>query len=282
MAADTLDEKRFRAVMDGVIEAVKELRTKIDAITKTLDTLAEAVVSCEEKVGDTIDRSGRVLNSKLNQHLNEHKQETKHMIKKQEDVLRSIDDLERQFLLPSLIIRGIPILQNENLYKHLGAIFNHVHFTPSDGTIDNVFRIPSKPNNKNKPRNTSAIVVRFSSIRQRTNFFVKYLQTKDLALKHLGMNGESRIFISECLTKRNAYILKEALPLKKNKIIHTVYTKNGRVFVREINDPTKQVQIDDVGMLNKYLHQQKAASSTIILHSSPEGQIVLGGSDDDT
>ena len=99
---------------------------------------------------------------------------------------------------------------------------------------------------KQTPGKPRAIIAKFVSYNSRNKVY---------QARKSSPNG---VFISEDLTKRRSNIMFHARGLKRDKKIHSCWTKDGRMFVRESNpwgpdrDNGRVVQIYDIEDLNVY------------------------------
>ena len=56
----------------------------------------------------------------------------------------------------------------------------------------------------------------------------------------------SRIFVDEQLTKKNAGLFKKARELRRNGVIDSTWTYNGRVFVKKTQTATsEEIRVED-------------------------------------
>ena len=100
-------------------------------------------------------------------------------------------------------------------------------------------RVPGKPR---------AIIVKFTSYNMRRKFYQARKRTTG-----------SGVFISEDLTKRRSNIMYIARGLKRDNLIHSCWTTDGRMYVRERNplganaDQGPVVQIMDKTDLDVYM-----------------------------
>lgn len=153
------------------------------------------------------------------------------------------EELERQNRIRDVIIRGVPSLPGENLWKLFEKIMSALNFEfQIFYSIDTIFRLG---NSANKPGSSNAILVKFATLKLKQEFMASYFSDNNLRLSNIGINSDSRIFISENLSKANNILLKRAIELRKSGTVEKVSTKFGYVLVKWKNE-NKFVKITSV------------------------------------
>lgn len=117
---------------------------------------------------------------------------------------------------------------------NLVNIFNHLCLSLDikAPTLRTIFRT-----RHNERTNTSPVIIKFFSSYERNHLLVKIaeyrrIHKRQLILRDVGIESENPIYIRECLTKKNQQILHAALNLKKQKLITTVFTSRGIVYIK--------------------------------------------------
>ncbi|KAL9705217.1 hypothetical protein quinque_008735 [Culex quinquefasciatus] len=82
------------------------------------------------------------------------------------------------------------------------------------------------------PGSTPPILLQFAFRAARDDFYFRYLSSHNLSLTHLGFNVNKRVYLNENLTDQARSIKGAALKLKKSGKLHSVYTKDGFIFVK--------------------------------------------------
>jgi hypothetical protein len=85
----------------------------------------------------------------------------------------------------------------------------------------------------------------------RRQFYNKYFPQGNLKLRHIGIDSDQKIIISENLTKANQAIFAAAMHIKKEENIKSVSIANGTVHVKQ-KEGDKRVPIQKVAELEWY------------------------------
>lgn len=162
------------------------------------------------------------------------------------------DSLERNDKSNQLVIRGIPVLLNEDLQLIFSKLCSAIGYDLTSSSGFNIYRVirkssenvqtlqrpklrsdSSNTNSKSKIYNYPSIIVTFLASWDKSSFFYKYLNFKHLNVKDLGIdaiNG-NRIYISDNLTKKHYEIFRKCNDLKKNGKIAKISIKKGLILV---------------------------------------------------
>ena len=71
---------------------------------------------------------------------------------------------------------------------------------------------------------------------------------RSVSLADLGYNSNKFVRIYESLTKQNHFLFKRANEYRRNKYLHSVFTRDGRVFVK-ISHADQPLHINDIRSL---------------------------------
>jgi hypothetical protein len=198
--AKNLDEKadQLEAAMD---EKINKLRSDIhDDLSKSIQANTEKIDVNTKKLSD-LERKYEVLENNL------------------EFVEKSAD----------LIVRGVPMVANENLETIYTAIARAINYQPEVLPRVRLYRLGRKqPGSKFEPM----ILLKFTNRFDKMDFFRAYLNNTNLLLSDIGFMPRSRIYISENLTKMNREIFRSAQKLKRDQQIFSAKTISGRVQIR--------------------------------------------------
>lgn len=167
------------------------------------------------------------------------------------DVLTRLDELERRANLNDLLVYGIPTVAKEDVHSIFLKICKAIDFDVGEGQLLTAFRVH---------KNDGPIILKFANSVISNNLFRKYLDKKDLNLKHIGFDSDKRIFIRESLSKKNAMIFSEALKLRRNGVLASSYSRKGLVFIR--------ISQDDNPLLVSSLDYLFEISSALPQHNS--------------
>lgn len=128
-----------------------------------------------------------------------------------------------------LLLSGVPFASSEDLDGITGMIAAALGYAEGNiplVTAKRLARIPIKPGS------TPPIALQFAFKFVRDEFYVRYLKTRNLSLQHIGFNVNKRIYLNENLTELGRKIKSQAINLKKAGKLHSVYTRDGAVFVK--------------------------------------------------
>lgn len=162
------------------------------------------------------------------------------------------DEPDRLNRLADVIIRGIPILNNEcgNLLAQLfGAIAKAVDYDISAHPPVKTMRLTSKTSSS-VTSSPSPILVKFASVDHKSLFMPKYFAKKTLSLADVGIGTHKRIYCNDNLTIRNQSLLRQA-NVFKSKLLYSVFTRNGFVFycIAKGDTPIKLVDMSQIHFL---------------------------------
>jgi hypothetical protein len=229
-----------------LLRAIKDNNSTIESLKGEVNELRSTIVSMREEINR--------LRSDLGERVNavEVKQ-----AQNSAQILENKNEIERIHNMNCVVISGVPVTLNEDV----STIFNHICsrlgysdrfptvFVSRHKPKQNPTSLDSKKNRTNAP----PIFVEFGVHAAKREFMYRYYKSADLNMTCLGMSNESRIYINERLTKTDMAIKKEAVQLKKDGKLHSVYVNwNGRVSVR-LTGTSEPKQIDDVTYLRALL-----------------------------
>lgn len=85
--------------------------------------------------------------------------------------------------------------------------------------------------------NPSPIIVKLNSAYDRSRLFVavaRYLKSsrKALTRRNIGIDSDEKIFVHECLTKKNREIMQLATQLKRQKRLVSVFSIRGQIYAK--------------------------------------------------
>lgn len=196
----------LRTDINKKIEAVKtELENKLDLVSQDINTLKS---ECAAKFEST-DVAVNSLNERV------------------DTMSQSIHNMQNR---SELIFSCIPFMSGENLNAYFNAICKQLGFGDDSSPLVDIRRMKSKVL---KDGSESLIMVQFALRNDRDDFYSAYLRTRDLSLRHLGLDSDCRVYVNENLTIDARKIKVAALKLKKADKLASVYTKQGVVYVRK-------------------------------------------------
>lgn len=142
-----------------------------------------------------------------------------------------IDAFERRNPAGVLVLQEIPYTKNENLtdiFQKLCTTLNQTSFKP-------VYIFRTKPVKKSS---SSPVIVKLPHAQIKKQILIAaadYFKTngRTVTLGDLGFDSNKFVRLYESLTKHNHSLFKKANELRRNKCLHSVFTRDGRVFVKE-------------------------------------------------
>lgn len=141
-----------------------------------------------------------------------------------------VDEINQYSRRNNLLISGVPESPQENLDQLFTKLAGRLDssFDPRD--IDVIHRLPQSMAS-NKP---SPIVVRLAR-RSKKNFLLTVAKKKNnwFNSSHLGLPGQSPIFVNEHLTPKRAALLRKARQVKIKLKFKFLWTREGKIFLRK-------------------------------------------------
>ncbi|XP_044765628.1 uncharacterized protein LOC123321907 [Coccinella septempunctata] len=226
---------------DSSLGTLEEIRTELRMIREQQALLLESVNFCSNKISDF-----EVEISKMNNYIkitDQLSNENAMMKKELEELRERINDTEQVSRLNNVEIQGVPEKRDENLFKILEKIGEHINYEMTSSVIDYANRVQTNRNSeRNQGRN---IIVRFTSRRERDRFL---MAAKTKRMENNGnpklslVNVSEAFYINEHLTLANKLLFKDVRLAAKAKDYKYVWVKNGAVFYRK-DDASKIVLV---------------------------------------
>lgn len=159
----------------------------------------------------------------------------------QMDTLLLEDKIERMSRSNDVVIRGLPLIGDENsssLLQFVDKIAAAIGVSLTRRDVDFVRVLYSHAEGKREPR---MLLVRFATHAVRREFFSNYLGVKDgLRASCIGRHSDERIYISDNLTGHNAAIRRQAYVLCKSGSIGSHSVRDGVVYITEVGKTDRQ------------------------------------------
>lgn len=199
--------------------------------------LARMITKQNKTTQDQIYQLGNELRRELNLGLSEIKEEINDIRTTLSQVrLASMDNTEtiaRSHLANDLLISGVPYTKNEDLYQYFRSWCEVLGYTMHMIPMVDIHRLTKQlPRDGTKP----FILVQFAITNQRNVFFHKYLRSRNLTLKHIGFQSDSRVFVNENLIPSARKIKAKAIELKKKGKLVNVFSRSGIIYIRTASD----------------------------------------------
>ena len=135
-----------------------------------------------------------------------------------------VDAAEQYSRRNCLRIAGVPENQSENTDVYVIDLTRAIDAEVTLGDIERSHRV-GKRRDSGRPRD---IIVKFSSYRTRRKVYGARTKTKD--------NGYRGVYINEDLTKLRIMLLMKAWNMVKTKHIHSPWSSDGTILVRDLAD----------------------------------------------
>lgn len=207
-----LTQERIEAVNSTISEKIDSVKAEFD---DKLSSVSREIASFKEECGVQFAGNESALNA-LDEKVN--------------GITQEIDGLEKR---NELVVSGIPYLPRENLASYFHSMWKQVGLNEAHTPTVDIRRLNSSSSGE---RQNSLILLEFALRNQRDDFYSSYLRKCNLQLSHLGINSSRRFYVNENLAVAARKIKAAALRLKKAGRLSMVYTKQGIVFVKGIDN----------------------------------------------
>jgi hypothetical protein len=252
---------------DGLEATLARLETAMLAMTKKIDdnsqTLNDSMAEVSKKITDNEERINKAIDEKIADLREELKKDLTSRINQNEKdtILNSkridqvdskigavdnkIDMLARQ---NDLIVKGIPTLTNEKTLAIYHKIATAIGFSTETAPFVQIYRMGrKKPGSNVEP----PLLVNFMNSHDKTRFYDKYFERKNLKLVDIGIDADQRIYINENLSPLNQKIYAEAMRRKREGKFFSVSTFHGVINVKQKQDG-RFVPVRDLTELERY------------------------------
>lgn len=224
------------ATLASINKQLQSLSTDQKAMARKLD---EKVVDLMDAMDNKMDRLRTDIHDELSGTIQENTAKIAENSRKLNNLERKYEELENKLELvdksADIIVRGIPMLKDENLGIYYEKIATAININPDALPRARIFRIGrKKPGSKTDP----PILIKFSNRFDRMDFFRAYLKDTNLKLSDIGFTVDTRIYLSDNLTSMNRRIFQMAMKMRTEKKIFSVKTVAGKVYIRIVEEDT--------------------------------------------
>ena len=230
IAEPTLSDLRsmladLQSSVNTILKDNRNLKEEIMALKTTLDNQGREF----QKMKDSVHRITKE-NESLKRELLRTKEDLKEQKEETQNVWSSLDDLEQYTRKNSLEISGVPescYTSTEEVVLKVAQALD-VNITPNDIEISH----------KLKCRGSSNIIIaKFVSHKTKSKLYKERTKLKDIRLTDLFPSFATaahagRIFINENLTNFRRYLLGKAIDMKRDDLLISAWTIDGKVFVK--------------------------------------------------
>ena len=205
-------------------DELKELRASFESQGRQISQLKQSLAKA----------------NKANEELQEQLKKQNKKIQDQEsqisEILYQNDEIE-QYTRKNSEIHGIP----EELYTSTNEVVTKLaqklNVPISTEDIDILNKLY---NGKDKPK---SIIVKLISHQKKTELYKKWVQLKNVKVSDLFPNSSAaaitqseRLFINENLTRYRKHLMKKANQRRKDEMLHSVWSMDGKIFVKTSAD----------------------------------------------
>lgn len=150
------------------------------------------------------------------------------------DKLQEESDAKDQWSrLNNVEIKGLPQVNNENLFEIITRIGAKINYPITKTQINFVTRVPARDKDRTKP-----IIVSFLSRYMKEDFVAaaRYaLKTSPITASQFGLSGNQRIFINDHLTIKNKTLLSKTKKMALEKGFQYVWVKHAKIYARKMD-----------------------------------------------
>lgn len=165
------------------------------------------------------------------------------------DLSKRVESFEKHLRANNLILRGVPVVANENLNNVICNAGKFLKMKISESDID-CYRFKSTPLNNHPP----PIVVKFGNKALKDDLYGRYLDGlrnhNFLHLPDLGLSAAKvRVYLNHHLTENCMSMFNKARKLVRDKKIQQAFTSYGDVFIRISSDNNQKRKISRMEQL---------------------------------
>lgn len=214
---NTPDTVQFKQKLDALNGKISNKNKEIDAKLKDLEVKQLSLTSQSDIILKAIENT----NSRVD------KQQL-YLCSLEQKFTREISYIQAHHRRCNLLISGIPVMANEDLYPLILSLFQHFQLNFDRKQIAKVHRLKSTTSGSNLP---PTILLTLRNNEDKELLFGKYLScvTKKapLTVNMHGFTGSSRIFINKQLPSILNHVYKLALDFKRSGKVKMVIVKNS-------------------------------------------------------
>ncbi|CAG9133616.1 unnamed protein product [Plutella xylostella] len=223
-------------VLPQLMSDVNDMKTKMDDVVKSCEFACHKVDEFEAKLSGVCDQLASLEAAKA----------TITALQSAVDSLQHEHNEKDQWSrLNNVEIKGVPMKNNENLFKIVESLSGHVGFPIEKSQINFVTRVPVY-NSKEK-----SILIGFVNRYAKEDFVAAGRAKKDLKACDIGYsNCEHRVYFNDHLSPGNKRLLSRVKEFAREKNFRYVWVKHAKIHVRK-NDGSPAIVVKSVEGLNK-------------------------------
>ena len=246
-------------VVDEMVKSNNELQQLVKDQTEIINTQALTI----EKQKKLIDNQNTLLDSK-SARIEELECNTDYLLIEMDSLKAELNDLEQYGRRNSLRLNNfIPTTPTTDEHDLANSVCNFLNQKVLKGANPLNVRDIERCHFIGRTRigRPKQIIIKFAHYQDRKRVFGAKSNLKD---------NPHKIFLTEDLTSANHVVVKQLLPLKKNKKIDSFWTMNGQIYVKkeQLSDPVK-IRVND--LIDEKLNIELEASE-----DEPAGEPLTG------
>lgn len=218
--------------------------------------LARMITNQNKSLQDRMGRLENDLHNQLSKGLDEIKAELSdvnaRLHKVESELENNSESIARTLLTDDLIISGVPYTVGEDLLHYFRCWCLSMGYSENIIPMVDIRRLTRTPLSAGS---SCLILVQFAISNQRNDFFSKYLAVRSLNLAQIGFQVNKRVYVNENLTPSARIIKSKAVELKRQGKLAHVYSRQGLIYVRELNSE-ENIVIKTVKELQRFGHQR--------------------------
>lgn len=212
-------------------EDIAEILDKIDGVTYNVNAMNVQINSVKATHESALQVFEHEIMDKVNTHLTNFASSLSDKLASTTNNVPLSSSSNNPGRRKNIIIRGVPESTNEDVTAIVKKLAKALNFNDNN-YIDNCFRLPSREQNIDNP---GSIIMKFNTELARDSFlkcYFSFLKNHSLTPSHIGLAGNKRIFINEHMDPKLRLVLKEALLMRKNKLVTNVSTHCNHISVK--------------------------------------------------
>ena len=236
---------------ENLLQAINRITSRLD----TLETEHKEFIDCMDFMSKEI-KELRDENQQLQKTVAELQSANQHQQATDKAVTNTVDKLETEKNLKTLLVANIPESHHEDTTKVILTLSGLIKAETKATDIETAFRIKNDLSSSKPP----LIMVKFNNTSSRERFYNARLNLhkNSITTNSLGLNQSNKIFINEALSRAQRSLFYKARSTKTQLKWRYVWTYHGSIYMREIRQ-TNAIKITS----EEELRQLSATTQTI-------------------
>jgi len=243
----------IQATITSIVDENKNLKKELAELKASIDFNDSELKELKEHHQKTVH-----TNTTLKQELKKTKEElsrTKTLLQNQEDETQNLwfnlDSLEQYTRKNSLEFHGIPECLYANAQDVVIRVAKEINVEIEQDDIEIVHKLQRKKGNK-------PIIAKFCSHKVKAKIYRERVKLRNVKVNDIfpqyspADESRNRIYINENLTAFRRDLVSKALKKRKDKILSSVWTLDGKIFVKTSSDE-EPIRIQSEADLNNII-----------------------------